>query len=58
MAIGIPTCELSLFETGQRTPKVGVYLKASEVLESTVDELLKQYDAVWDRTEVACGEEE
>ena len=58
LAIGIPTCELSLFETGQRTPKVGVYLKASEVLESTVDELLKQYDAVWDRTEVACGEEE
>ena len=58
LAIGIPTCELSLFETGQRTPKVGVYLKASEVLESTVDELLERYDAVWDRTEVACGEEE
>lgn len=54
LALGIPACELSLFETGQRKPKVGVYLKASEVLETTVDELLAQYDVVEDRTEVAC----
>ena len=55
LALGVPASELSQYETGQRRPKVHVYLKASEVLEATVDELLLQYDAVMDRTEAACG---
>ena len=55
LALGVPASELSQYETGQRRPKVHAYLKASEVLEATVDELLLQYDAVMDRTEAACG---
>ena len=55
LALDVPVSELSQYETGQRRPKVHVYLKASEVLEATVDELLLQYDAVMDRTEAACG---
>ena len=55
LALDVPASELSQYETGQRRPKVHVYLKASEVLEATVDELLLQYDAMVDRTEAACG---
>ena len=42
--LGLIPCDLSLYETGARQGSVGLYLKASEVLGVTVDELLAEYD--------------
>lgn len=42
-AFGIPACDLSLYETGSRSPSVGFYLRLSELLEVTVDQLLDKY---------------
>ena len=33
-----------MYETGARQPSVTIYLKASELLDATVDELLARYD--------------
>ena len=41
---GIPQCDLSLYENGQRAPRVEFYLKVSELLDATVDQLLAEYD--------------
>lgn len=40
----IVPCDLSMYETGARQPSVTIYLKASELLDATVDELLARYD--------------
>ena len=42
--LGIVQCDLSLYETGVRQLSVPLCLKASELLDATVDELLGQYD--------------
>ena len=52
---GIPQCDLSLYETGQRSPRVEFYLKMSELLDATVDQLLAEYDAPPAKTEAANG---
>ena len=41
---GIPQCDLSLYENGQRAPRVDFYLRMSELLDATVDELLAEYE--------------
>lgn len=41
--LNVPPCDVSLYETGSRSPSVGVYLKVSELLEVTVDELIAEY---------------
>jgi len=41
---GIPQCDLSLYETKSREPKVDFYLKMSELLDATVDQLLAEYE--------------
>lgn len=43
-AVGMRPCHLSLYETGARGPTVDFYLKASEYLGVSVDELLAKYD--------------
>lgn len=42
--LGIPQCDLSLYENGQRAPRVDFYLKMSSLLDATVDELLAEYE--------------
>jgi len=43
-ALGIPSYEWSLYETGRRTPLIKQYLRISEVLDATLDQLLAHYD--------------
>ena len=42
--LGLIPCDLSLYETGTRQGSVGLYLRASEILGVTIDELLAEYD--------------
>ena len=42
-ALNIPQSDWSLYENGQRKPSVTVYLKASILLDASVDDLLKTY---------------
>lgn len=42
--LGIAPCDLSLYENRVMTPSVGVFLRLSELLDATVDELLAEYD--------------
>lgn len=42
-SLNIPQCDWSLYETGQRKPSVSVYLKASNLLDASIDDLLKTY---------------
>ena len=44
-ALDVFPCDLSMYETCQRTPSIEVFLKASEVLEATMDQLMARYDA-------------
>lgn len=43
-ALGVPQSDLSLYENGQRSASITFYLRASEFLDATVDQLLAQYD--------------
>lgn len=43
--LGLVQCNLSLYENGQRSMPIALYLKASEVLDATVDQLAARYDA-------------
>jgi transcriptional regulator with XRE-family HTH domain len=54
-ALGIPQCDWSLYETGQRKPSVGIYLKAGELLDTTVDQLLEKYEVTAAETEAING---
>jgi len=42
--LNINQYELSLYETGVRQPSVDFYIKASEILEVTIDQLLERYE--------------
>ena len=42
--LGIPQCDLSLYETGSRKPSVGFYLRLAKVLDVTVEQLIGVYD--------------
>lgn len=42
-ALGVNQYELSLYENRQRTPMIPVFLKASELLDATVEDLLADY---------------
>lgn len=54
-ALGVHACEWSMYETGQRTPSIQVYIRASELLGATVDQLLERYEALPTESEAACG---
>lgn len=41
--VGITQHKWSLYETGDRLPPVGVYLKMSELLEASIDDLMARY---------------
>lgn len=43
-AVGVPACDWNGYENGNRIPSVKIYLRASELLGATVDELVAQYD--------------
>ena len=45
-ALDINQYELSLYENHQRIPSVQFYLKASDLLDTTVDNLLRNYDVL------------
>ena len=54
-ALGMIACDWSQYETGQRSPSVGTYLKISKVLDATVDQLLETYDATSVKTGAVHG---
>lgn len=43
-ALNIMQCDLSLYETGQRKASIDFYLRASKLLDVSVDELLAEYE--------------
>lgn len=43
-ALDIMPCNLSQFETGQRIPSIEFYMRASEVLDASMDELMEHYE--------------
>jgi len=52
--LGIMPCDLSLYENGQRAVPVNIYLRASDCLDASIDDLLKTYS--WDpNQEVSDG---
>lgn len=48
--LGISACDWSLYENGGRKMSVNTYLRVSELLEATLDELLAEYDFVEKQT--------
>ena len=43
--LGINPCHFSLYETGERRPPVEMYLRLSDLLDASVDDLIASYDA-------------
>lgn len=54
-ALGVPPCDWSQYETGQRQPSVGVYLRSSELFDVPVDQLLATYEVTALETEAVNG---